>query len=140
MILDSKFKLAPSKRVFSRIKADLYFDGHHVKSFYVGIPYYLLRPEDFPLRSVLGLDDISAGEHIIRLEMLGLWPSAGQSDTRETRIQYQAPQKIFKVRVVPTFKNFRGPDVVIVTEEEDRLYEEMKERWKKEILNRREKW
>ena len=80
LILEAKFRLSPSKRLFSRIKGDFYFDGEHMKSFYLGIPYYLTRQEEFPLRSVFNFEEIKAGVHTIKLEMSGLWPSVGIAD------------------------------------------------------------
>jgi len=140
LVLNAKFRLRPSKRIFSRIKADLHFDGHHVKSFYLGIPYYFARQEEFPLRSILSLEEISAGAHTIKLEMLGLWPSAGPSDIRETTIEYQPFVKTPMARAIPIIKKIEGPDIAVVTDEAKKLYREMRERWKKELMARRERW
>jgi len=140
LILDAKFKLKPSRRIFSRIKADLYFDGHHLKSFYLGIPYYFARREEFPLRSILSLEEISAGRHTIKLEMLGLWPSAGPSDIKEATVEYQPFVKPPMARAIPIIKKIEGPKIAVVTDEAKKLYQEMKERWKKELVARRERW
>jgi len=139
LIVDAKFKLTPSKRIFSRIKADLYFDEQHLKSFYLGIPYYFARQKEFPLRSVLSFEEISAGAHTIKLEMLGLWPSAGPSDVKETTIEYQPLMKALTVRAIPKIKKIEGPDIAVLTDEAKKLYQEMKERWKKELIARRER-
>jgi len=140
LILNAKFKLAPSKRIFSRIQADLYFDEHHVKSFYVGIPYYFTRKMEFPLRSLLNLKKVSAGSHTIKIEMCGLWPYAGPSDFKETTIEYQPLVKARITRKIPVIKKIEGPDIAVVTDEAKKLYREMKERWKKETRATREHW
>jgi len=140
LIVEAKFKLASSKRIFSRIKGDLYFNGNHVKSFYLGIPYYLARQEEFPLRSVLSLEEINAGAHTIMLELVGLWPSAGSSDSKQATFEYQPLAKAIKVREIPKIKKIEGPDIAVLTDEARKLYEQMKERWKKELVSRRERW
>jgi len=140
LILNARFRLRPSKRIFSRIKADLYFDGHHVKSFYLGIPYYFARQNEFPLRSLLSLEEVSAGSHNIKMEMRGLWPSAGPSDFKETTIEYQPIVKVRVARKIPIIRKIEGPDIAVVTDEAKKLYREMRERWKKEIRATREHW
>jgi hypothetical protein len=140
LILKALFKLAPSKRVFSRMRADLRFDEHFLKSIYVGMPYYLARQQEFPLQTVLGLEDISAGKHTIRLEMLGLWPSAGPSDFMEASFEHEPLRKVFRARAIPTIKKFEGPSIGVVTDEADKLYGEMKDRWKRETKESRDGW
>lgn len=140
LIISAKFKLVPSKRIFSRIKADLYFDGKLVKSFYLGIPYYFTRYEDFPLKAILNLEEINPGSHTIELKMAGLWPYAGPSDCKEAIFEYQPLATAIKVREIPKIKKIEGPDVAVLTSESKKLYEEMKERWKKEVISRRERW
>jgi hypothetical protein len=139
LTVDLKFRLSPSKRVFSRIKVDLFFDGQSVKSFYVGIPYYFARQEEFPIRSVLSLKQIKAGTHTIKVEMAGLWPLAGPSDIKETTIKYKPVFKVSKIKYIPTVKRIEGPAIAVVTEEAKRLYQEMRERWKRELIARRER-
>lgn len=139
LILDIKFKLAPSKRVFSRMKIDLYFDGQCIKSFYVGIPYYFARKEEFPIRSVLSLKQVRAGKHTIKVELTGLWPLAGPSDFKEATIDYYPTVRVPIVKVIPRVKKIEAPAIVVVTGEVKRLYEEMRKRWKKELIARREK-
>lgn len=140
LIINAKFKLAPSRRIFSRIKADLYFDGKLVKTFYLGIPYYFTRYEEFPLKAILNLEEINPGSHTIELKMAGLWPYAGPSDSREAIFEYQPLATAIRVREIPKIKKIEGPDIAVLTSESKKLYEEMKERWKKEVISRRERW
>jgi len=139
LILNAKFKLAPSKRIFSRIRANLHFDGQFIKSFYLGIPYYFARQEEFPLRTILSLEKVSAGTHTIKLEISGLWPSAGPSDIKETRIEYQPIVEVPIAGAIPTIKKIEGPGIAVVTDEAKRLYQEMRERWRRELIARRER-
>lgn len=139
LILEAKFRLSPSKRLFSRIKGDFYFDGEHMKSFYLGIPYYLTRQEEFPLRSVFNFEEIKAGVHTIKLEMSGLWPSAGASDAKETTIEYKPLVKAVRIRSVPEIKLIEGSGIAVLTDEARKVYHDMKERWKREMMARRER-
>lgn len=140
LVIDVKFKLAPSKRVFSRMKVDLYFDGQCIKSFYVGIPYYFARKEEFPIRSVLSLKQVDSGMHTIKVEMGGLWPLAGPPDSREATFDYYPIVRVPIVKAVPTVKKIEGPAIAVVTDDVRKLYKQMRERWKKELIARREKW
>ena len=139
LTLEAKFRLSPSKRLFSRIKANLYFDGHCIKTFYLGIPYYLTRQEEFPLRSVFSFEDINAGSHTIKLEMTGLWPTAGASDAKETIIEYKPLVKAVRIRTVPEIKLIEGPSIAVLTDEAKKLYQDMRQRWKRELMAQRER-
>jgi len=139
LILEAKFRLSPSKRLFSRIKGDFYFDGQHIKSFFLGIPYYLAHQEEFPLRSVFSFEDINVGAHTVKLEMSGLWPSAGASDAKEITMEYKPLVKAVKIRAMPKIKLIEGPDIAILTDEAKKLYQEMKQRWKRELIAQRER-
>ena len=139
LIITARFKLAPSKRIFSRIKADLYFDGKLVKSFYLGIPYYFTRYNEFPLKAILSLEEINPGSHTVELKMLGLWPYAGPSDCKEAVFEYQPLATAIKIREIPKIKTIEGPAIAVLTSESKKLYEEMRERWKKELIARRER-
>jgi hypothetical protein len=72
--------------------------------------------------------------------MLGLWPYAGPSDSKEAIFEYQPLATAIKVREIPKIKKIEGPDIAVLTSESKKLYEEMKERWKKEVISRRERW
>jgi hypothetical protein len=138
LVITAKFKLAPSKRIFSRIKADLYFDGKLVKSFYLGIPYYFAQCNEFPLKAILSLEEINSGSHTVELKMLGLWPYAGPPDCKEAVFEYQPLYTAIKIRGIPKIKTIEGPAIAVLTSESKKLYEEMRERWKKELIARRE--
>jgi len=139
LILNAQFRLAPSKRIFSRIRANLHFDGQFMKSFYLGIPYYFARQEEFPLRTLLSLENVSAGTHTVKLEMSGLWPSASPSDIKEITFDYQPPDEAPIAGAIPIIKRIEGPSIAVVTDEAKRLYQEMRERWKRELIARRER-
>jgi hypothetical protein len=139
LILNAKFKLAPSKRIFSRIRANLGFDDQLIKSFYLGIPYYYASQEEHPLRTLLSLENVNAGTHIIKLELSGLWPTAGPSDTKEITFEYQPLVEMRITGAIPTLKKIEGPCVAVETDEARRLYEKMRQRWKRELIARRER-
>jgi len=138
LILNVKFKLAPSKRVFSRIKVDLYFDEECIKSFYLGVPYYFACKEELPIRSVLSLKQVRAGKHTVKVELGGLWPLAGPSDFKEATIDWYPTVRVPLVKVIPRVKKIEAPAIAVVTSEVKGLYEEMRKRWKRELIARRE--
>lgn len=138
-IIHIKFKMAPSKRVFSRMKIDLCFDGESVKSFYVGIPYYYAPRKEFSIRSILSLKHIAPGKHTAKVEIAGLWQLAGSADSREVTFDYYPIVKERITRAVPVIKKIEGRGIAVVTDEAKKLYKHMREYRKKELVARRDK-
>jgi hypothetical protein len=138
LVLYVKFKLAPSKRVFSRIKVDLSFDGTLIKSYFMGIPYYFVKNEELPIRSVLSLKQVESGTHTLKVKMVGLWP-LGPSISKETSFDYYAIVRTPKTNVLPQVKKIEGPSIAVVSDEAKKLYESMKKTRRRELMASRDK-
>src|SRR5665647_1578533 len=63
LALKIAFKLLPSKTAFSRVKADLWFNGQQISSVIIGIPQGPLAQDEFELTPVLDMKGIAAGPH-----------------------------------------------------------------------------
>ena len=103
----------------------------------MGVPYYFADKE-LPIRSVLSLKQIDSGEHTVKLEIRGLWPLAGPPDSREATFDYYSVVRVPRVKAIPSVKRIEGPAIAVVTDEAKTLYEQMRERWKRELRARRE--
>lgn len=139
VVVCASFKIAPSKRVFSRIKIGLYFDGESVKSFYAGIPYYYTQKKESSIRSVLDLKHIAPGKHTLKVEISGLWHLARSPDSKEVTFDYYPIVKERITRAIPAIKKIEGQGISIVTDEAKRLYKHMREYRKKELATHRDK-
>ena len=72
LALKIAFKLLPSKTAFSKVKADLWFNGQKINSASISIPQGSLAANDFELTRVLDMMGIVAGPHTIKVEMYEL--------------------------------------------------------------------
>ena len=137
------FRLLPSKTVFSRITAELYFDQHHFHTVPLKIHPSSLTKDNLEFNRVLEMTGITAGQHTIKVEMYELWSSGEKltSASKEVAIDY------FPVRTedrhlikVPFVKSEARADVAIVTEAEKSIYRETEENMKKELASKRDNW
>jgi hypothetical protein len=61
LALRIEFGLFPTNKLFSKIRADLFFDGQKVRSVSIIIPQSLLARDDFELTPVFDMKGITAG-------------------------------------------------------------------------------
>ena len=75
LVLKVAFRLLPSRTVFSRLTADLYFDDQKIESLYLRVLQGPLATDDSEFSSVLDMTGIAQGQHTLRIEMYELWSS-----------------------------------------------------------------
>jgi hypothetical protein len=142
LALRIEFGLFPSKKLFSKIRTELFFDGQKLRSVSIMIPQTPLPIDDFELTTVFDMKGITAGSHVIRVEMYELWDS-GEKFTcasKEVRIDYVPLRREDKLIKVPTMKNVAGKDLVVVSESEKDIYREIDENIRKEAVSKRDNW
>ena len=142
LALRIEFGLFPSKKFFSKMRADLFFDGQKLRSVSIMIPQSPLARDDFKLNPVLDMKGITAGSHVIRVEMFELWDS-GEKFTcasQEIRIEYVPLRREDKLIKVPTVNSVAGKDLVVVSESEKDIYREIDENIRKEAVSKRDNW
>jgi hypothetical protein len=142
LALRIEFGLFPSKKLFSKIRTELFFDGQKLRSVSIMIPQTPLASDDFELTTVFDMKGITAGSHVIRVEMYELWDS-GEKFTcasKEVRIDYVPLRREDKLIKVPTMKNVAGKDLVVVSESEKDIYREIDENIRKEAVSKRDNW
>jgi hypothetical protein len=142
LALRIEFGLFPSKKFFSKMRADLFFDGQKLRSVSIMIPQSPLARDDFKLNPVLDMKGITAGSHVIRVEMFELWDS-GEKFTcasKEVRIEYVPLRREDKLIKVPTVKSVAGKDLVVVSQSEKDIYREIDEYTRQEAVSKRDNW
>jgi hypothetical protein len=142
LALRIEFGLFPSKKLFSKMRTDLFFDGQKLRSVSIMIPQSPLARDDFELTSVFDMKGITAGSHIIGVEMFELWDS-GEKFTcasKEVWIDYVPLRREDRLIKVPTVKSVAGKDLVVVSESEKNIYREIDENIRKEAVSKRGHW
>ena len=136
------FRLLPSKDAFSKIKAALYFDGNELNVAHYSVPQGALVRDDFEFARVLGMKGIGAGSHIIRVEMFELW-SSGEiltSASKEVNVNYVPVRREDRLVKVPFVKQVAGEDLIVVSDSDKGIYNQLNEDMKKEQASRRDEW
>jgi hypothetical protein len=142
LVLKIAFKLLPSKTTFSRVKADLWFNGQQISSVIIGIPQGSLGANDFELTPVLDIKEIAAGHHTIKVEMFGLWSSGERlcQVAKEVTVDYVPQTRESRLVKVPIVKSVACADLTVVSELEKEIYRENEETGKKELISKRDEW
>jgi hypothetical protein len=142
LALRIEFGLFPSKKLFSKIRTELFFDGQKLRSVSIMIPQTPLASDDFELTTVFDMKGITAGSHVIRVEMYELWDS-GEKFTcasKEVRIEYVPLRREDKLIKVPTVKSIAGADLAVVSESDKDIYRKIDENIRKEAVSKRDNW
>lgn len=142
LALEVGFKLLPSKTSFSKVKSDLWFDSHKISSVSVRIPQGSLSANDFELTPVLEMKGITAGSHIIKVEMYELWSSGERLSPakKETSVDYVPQTKESRLVKIPIVKRVAGADLAVISEPEKDIYRDIEKTRKKEMASKRDEW
>ena len=142
LVLKIAFKLLPSKTAFSRVKADLWFNGQQISAFIIGIPQGSLGANDFELTPVLDMKGITAGPQTIKVEIYELWSSGERlcQVAKEVTVNYVPQTRESRLVKVPIVKSVAGADLAVVSELEKDIYREIEETGKKELISKRDEW
>jgi hypothetical protein len=142
LALRIEFGLFPSKEFFSKIRANLFFDRQKVRSVSIIIPQSLLARDDFELTPVFDMKGITAGSHVIKVEMYDLWDSGEKfaCASKEVKIEYVPLRREDKLIKVPTVKSIAGADLAVVSESDKDIYRKIDENIRKEAVSKRDNW
>jgi len=136
------FKLSPSKLSFSKVNAELFFDGQKLNAVRISIPQSPLARDDFEFSSVLDMRGIAAGPHVIKIEMYELWNSGQKLNcaTKEVTVDYVPVRREDKLIKIPIVKSVAGTGLEVVSDSEKDVYREIEESMKKESASKRDDW
>jgi hypothetical protein len=135
------FRLIPSRAAFSKITAELYFDGQKMHCCAVRIPQGPLSADAYELPVPLDMMGIGAGPHFIRVEMFELWNSEEKLTpaSKEVTIDYVPVRRQDRFIKIPIVKN-AAAEIDVVSEPERDVYREIEKDSKKELVGRRDDW
>ncbi len=135
------FKLVPSRASFSKIIAELYFDGQKLYCKTVRIPQGSLSADELELPDALDMRGISAGKHLIQVEMYELWNSEEKLNcaSKEVTIDYVPVRRQDRFIKIPIVKNPSG-EIDVVLESERNVWREIEEDHRKELVGKRDEW
>ena len=134
LILHVDFRTISPKYKFSRIKVDIYFDGKCIKSFYPVVIHHSAHKNVLPIKSIISLTHVNYGRHVVRVDLTGLGSLAGLQDSKKVAFDYHPGVKTPIVKEIPKVKKIEVPNVIIITEDMKKFYQQMRERRKKNYL------
>jgi hypothetical protein len=142
LVLKVGLKLLPSNTAFSKINAELYFDEHKIESLHIRVLQGPLATDNLEFTSVLGMKGISAGSHVIKVEMYELWSSEEKLTcvSKEVTIEYVPVKREDRLIKVPIVKSVAGADLAVVSDLEKDIYREIEANMKKELKSERDEW
>lgn len=140
--LKVEFSLLPSKKLFSKINLDLFFQEHLLNSTTIGIPQSTLLNDtsEFPL--VLDMRGIVAGEYLFRVEMYEPWSSGEKLNftSKEISVQYLPKTREERLVKIPTVKSVAGSDLAVVSSSAKNIFREIDQDQKQESISKRDEW
>jgi hypothetical protein len=142
-----QFKLTPiAYGLCSHLKAILYFDGQHLKTFYTTVPGTMknLRKK-LKVEVLTKFGQVTAGPHQMKIEMSGLFPSGqtlGLVSSKEFTVNVpnleELDRSTARTMVIERIEGESGID--IVTPGIKKLYKQIEERRKREMQATRQGW
>jgi hypothetical protein len=141
LALKVAFRL-PTRMAFSRVKADLWFDREPFGSVLIRVLTGPLATEESEFGAVLDMQGVAAGQHIVGVEMYGLW---GENEKhcktiKEQPFDYVPKKRQLRLVKVPTLRSIAGGEVAVVSEKENGIFEELGQTQKKEQISKRDNW
>ena len=85
---------------------------------------------------------ISAGQHLIKVEMFELWFSGEKftSTSKEISIEYVPIRREDRWLKFPIVKHLAGVDLIIISESDKEIYDQTTENIKKDQTAKRDEW
>jgi hypothetical protein len=135
------FRLLPSKASFSKIIAELHFDGQKLHRCAVRIPQGPLSADELELPVAFDMRGIDVGQHNIRVEMYELWDSKEKLTcaTKEVNIDYIPVHRQDRYIKIPIVKN-PAAEIDVVSEPLREIYREIEKDQKEEAAGKRDEW
>jgi len=142
LALEVEFSLLPSKKLFSKINLDLFFQEHLLNSTTISIPQSTLLNDtsEFPL--ILDMRGIVAGAYLFRVEMYEPWSSSEKLNftAKEISVQYVPKTREDRLVKIPTVKSVAGSDLAVVSSLAKNIFREIEQDQKQDAISKRDEW
>ncbi|HSQ49391.1 MAG TPA: hypothetical protein VLL96_06900 [Candidatus Deferrimicrobiaceae bacterium] len=135
------FKL-PAKKAFSRVKSDLWFDRELAGSVVVRMLQGPLAMDESEFSAILDMRGIAAGQHIIGVEMFGLWGNNEKlcRTIQEITVDYVPQTRQSRLVRSPIVRSVVGADLGVISETEKGIYKNIEKTVKMEHSSKRDNW
>jgi hypothetical protein len=140
--LKIEFSLLPSKKSFSKINLDLYFQEQLINSSLLLISQSSLLGDCLEFPRFLDMKGIEAGNYQIRIEMYEPWSSGEKLNftSKEITVQYVPVTREARLVKIPTLKSVAGSDLTVVSSSAKDLYRDIEQDQKQETISKRDEW
>ncbi len=142
LILKVIFKLQPSKKSFSKIKANLWFDNQLLPPTLIQIPQGPVATDEFEYEWVLEMSGVAAGKYAIKVEMFEPWGMNEKLSYAigELLVNYLPKTRQSRLVRIPSIKSVAGADFSVVSSEDRTIYADFDQSRKEENRSRRDEW
>ncbi len=142
LLLKVEFSLLPSKKSFSKINLDLYFQEQMLHSTTISIPQSTLLNDTSEFPQILDMKGVGAGEYQVRVEMYEPWSSGEKLSftSKEITIKYVPQTRALKLVKIPAVRCGTCDDLTIVSSTATDIYRDMEQDAKKESITKRDEW
>ncbi len=142
LALKVDFKLLPSKKVYSKIKSDLWFDNKRVESVLFDILHSFGSTDEFYLKVTLDPNGITPGLHVVKVEMKEVSSLTKKQIyvVKETIVDFKKQNKKIRLRKINLIKKVEGQGIVIISNKEGDITEVIEANMKNDLLSKREAW
>jgi len=139
LTLKVSFKLEPSWKTFSKIKANLFFENTHISTVLIQVLQGPLGTNELDYSWAMDTNGIAEGTYPLKVEMYEDWSSDERlyQTTREVTVNYVPQTRQSRLIKIPFVKSTTGTDLSIISDHEKQLYLDMEKTIKKEQLNKR---
>jgi hypothetical protein len=138
LTLKISFKLEPSHRSFSKIKADLFFEDTHINAVTIKVLQGSLGTNELEYNWVMDTKGVVEGTYHLKVEMCedGLSGEKIHQTTREITVNYVPQTRQARLIKIPFVKSVTGVDIEVISSQEKQLYLDIEKTVKKEQKNR----
>ncbi|MDR0318504.1 MAG: hypothetical protein LBI09_00510 [Nitrososphaerota archaeon] len=138
LALKINFKLEPSHRAFSKIKAELYFENTRINTVTIQVLQGSLATNELEYSWIMNTKGVSEGAYHLKVEMYEHWPSSEKlyQTTRELTVKYIPQTRQARLIKIPFIKKVTGTNIAVITNQEKQIYKDLEKTAKKEQTSR----
>ena len=140
LIVTARFRLRPLKVLIQHVLAKVFFDKQFIKSLNLKVPHHFAKGE-MEIKTALSLERVRSGSHTIGLLLTRTSPFSDKEVMKSTTINYDSKiEMLLEEEELPKVKSISSSPIVdVVTDEAKELFRQMAERYKREIVMKRER-
>jgi len=139
LVLKINFKLEPSWRAFSKIKAVLFFEDITISTIFISVLQGPLGTNELEYNWIMDTKGIAEGIYRLKIEMYEEWSSEKLYQTiRELEVKYVPQTQQAQLIKIPFIKKVTSADVVVISTQEKQIYSHIEKAIKKEQNSQRD--